>query len=77
MVMKNHHGWSHPAGKMLPVGEARRCCRYEIEDVPLSRHGRLVRTTQRLTGAIREMKRRHTKKSRAYGRSLCREADRG
>lgn len=77
MKFHNHHGTTHPADKMLPIDMARAACPRVHEPDPLSRHGVWTREHWRLRGVIATIKRTHTKKSRAYGKRLCREDDRG
>jgi hypothetical protein len=61
---------------MLPVGEARRSSPIDIVfQHPGDRNGRIVREQRRMTSVIRELKRRHAKKSRAFGKAICRERD--
>ena len=75
MTFHNHHGTTHSPDKMLPVDMANRSCRWELEmEDTAARNGRYVRVPgQRLTSVIRELKKRHRKKSRAYGKRICRE----
>lgn len=75
MKFHNCHGHTHPPEKMLPVGEARLSQPVEIIVEPFSRHGRIVRQPRRLASVIRELKKRHRKKSRAFHKSLCRNHD--